>query len=254
MIEAFIFRSALADHLRFRRILVWVLVAATVYGLGLAFRHLNPKEPAQDTYVMLSSTFVFRILPLAAAIFATTVLSQEVEQKTIVYLLTRPVARWKLLTMRTLAAAVVVAAISCLAAFFASLAVYGGGSELLSRDLVALIVGAFTYTSIFVFVSLLMNRAMIACLLFAFGWEPGLSNFSADMGSLSVSAYLNALSRHPAPSGPKNPMDVLGGLLGTNVISTDSAWAVLAVMILASLAGGAWWFTHFEYLPREDAA
>ena len=55
-----------------------------------------------------------------------------------------------------------------------SAAVYGGlglNNPYLLRDLTAVAVGALAYGTLFVLVSLIINRSMVVCLLFAFAWE-----------------------------------------------------------------------------------
>src|SRR5688500_1338640 len=112
MTETYIFQAALRDFLRFRRVFVWFIVALGVFGIAEIFLSVWQSTNLNETYSMLSSLLVFRVLPLASAIFSSAVIGQEVEQKTIVYLLTRPIERWKLVALRTLASAVAVALVS----------------------------------------------------------------------------------------------------------------------------------------------
>lgn len=259
MIGAYIFRSALQDFVRLKRVAVWVAVALGLYVVAQIFQRVTTELEPKDAYSLLSSILVFRLLPLVSAIFSTAVLSQEVEQKTIVYLLTRPVPRWQLLLFRTLASALVVALIGTLSAVVVSFAAFGGGAfsnEILFRDLKAIWIGALAYGSLFVLVSLLINRAMIVCLLFAFAWETSISNLPGNMYILSLNSYLTALAERPS-SGMTGADGLLGALAGNlsgaNVMSANTAWTVLIPFTLFCLAVGAWWFTHFEYVPREDA-
>jgi hypothetical protein len=74
-----------------------------------------------------------------------------------------------------------------------------------------------------------------------------------DLYWLSINSYLSSICQRPADKGPKNVIDALGGMLGNNSIAPNTAWTVLIVFSLFCLTLGAWWFTHFEYVPREDA-
>ena len=69
---------------------------------------INSNDSTYDArYLVVSNTTVTLNGAHAfggVGIFGTGVVSREVEQKTIVYLLTRPVARWRILLMRYLAA------------------------------------------------------------------------------------------------------------------------------------------------------
>jgi ABC-2 type transport system permease protein len=251
----FLFSYALGDFLRLKRVVVWVLIALFLYVLARVFLWVGPESSPRDTYATLSGILVFRLLPLASAIFSTGVISQEVEQKTIVYLLTRPVKRSTLLFARSLASITVVAGIGILSAIAVSVAVFGAGalsSDLLYRDMVAIVVGSLAYGSLFVLVSLLINRAMIICLLFAFAWETSVPNMPGEMYKLSITSYLTAIAERPASSND-GLLSALSGALNPNTIAASTAWPVMLLLIAFCTVFGAWWFTKFEYVPREDA-
>lgn len=248
--EQAVFGQALGDFLRFRRLLPWLLLGLFCLLLATLWPYLLPRSSPQERYASVSMILVFRLLALASAIFTTAIVSQEVEQRTIVYLLTRPIERWKLLLLRFAASVIVVAGLGILAAVLTSLG--AGNGALLLNDVKALILGAFAYGSLFLLISLLFNRSMIICLLFAFGWETSVPNMPGDLYRVSIFSHLQAVAQHPSDSGPRF-VDFVSGALGTNAISEGSAWVTLLILIVATLGLSAWWFSHFEYVPREDA-
>ena len=251
----FLYQTALKDFLRVKRLVMWVLVVLALFGIARIWAGLTGVLKPQEAYNQLSAVLVYRVLALAAAIFSTAVVSQEVEQKTIVYLLTRPIPRWKILSARSLAAATVVAGIGCLLALSVSFAVFGvsiGSNAMLGKDLMALIAGAAAYTSLFVLVSLWINRSMIVNLLFAFGWETMIPNLQGDMYYLSIYKYLETISQRPSLGEP-GVLSALTAQLSVNTMNLTTAWVVLIAMVAAFAALGAWWFTRFEFVPREDS-
>jgi ABC-2 type transport system permease protein len=253
----YLYQSMLMEFLRFRRIGVWLLVCFALAGMSFVFVAVNTVNRGAELYPMLSGMLVFRFLPLVAAIYSMAVLAQEVEQKTIVYLLTRPVPRPQMLLMRTLAAATVVSILAFIAAILVSLAVFGPEgltNGYLWRDLKAIIVGSLAYCSVFVFISLVMNRAMIVCLLYAFAWETSVPNMPGSMYYLSINSYLTAIAERP--SGGSMEQGIVGfmaGALGENALSSTVAWVTMATLIVVCVSVGMTWFARFEYLPREDA-
>ena len=256
---AFVFQSAFMEFFRAKRVVVWVIVAIGIYAAATAYVRLGGAD-AEDAYATLSSLLVFRLLPLASAIFSSAVLSQEIEQKTIVYMLTRPVPRQIFLTMRTLASALSVFVVTSIAAVALSLAVYGSSgptNPFLLRDLVAIAVGSLAYGSLFVLISLMVNRAMIISLLFAFAWETSVPSMPGSIYLMSISTHLTAIAQRPssgAPSGGRGGvLTIVANALGTNTLSPTVGWVVMVALIAFCIVFGAWWFKHFEYLPREDA-
>lgn len=253
--ELFLTQSALKEYLRFRRLFPWILLAGFSFLVGLAWYQMSRVPDPQSIYSQVTLTIVFKLVALASAIFSTAAIGQEIEQKTIVYLVTRPVPRWKLILTRFLASALVVAMIGIVCALMVSLAVYRGGAfgnPLFWRDAQAIFVGAFAYGGLFLFVSLLFNKSMLICLLFAFGWETMVPNMPGDASYLSVFSYVNAIAAHPSEGQSKNLMTFLSGQLGDGMMAPGTAWIVMIIMILGFAAASAAWFTHFEYVPRED--
>ena len=256
---AFVFQSAFAEFFRVKRVIVWAIVAIGIYGASNAYVQLGGADP-ENAYATLSSLLVFRLLPLASAIFSSAVLSQEIEQKTIVYMLTRPIPRPVFITMRTLASALSVFLVTAMAAIALSLAVYGSSAltnHFLWRDLVAIGVGALAYGSLFVLISLMVNRAMVISLLFAFAWETSVPSMPGSVYLMSISTHLTAIAQRPSSGEPGNGgrgvLTVVANALGTNTLSPGVGWAVMIVLIAFCTVFGAWWFSRFEYLPREDA-
>lgn len=252
----FIYQAALRDFLRVRRLFVWIVVAIGFFGLSKVFLYVMPMDDPAESYSMLSSLFVFRILPLASAIFSSAVVGQEIEQKTIVYLLTRPIERWRLLLFRILASATAVFLVSILTMLLVSASVYGNpfSNPQLMGDAVAILVGSLAYGTLFVFVTLLMSKAaMVVCLLFAFAWETAVPNMPGSMSALSVSSYLSAIAQRPSSAGGSGFFGNMANALGINTFSAQTGWMVMIFMIAFFAGLGMWWFSTFEYLPREDA-
>jgi ABC-2 type transport system permease protein len=253
--EQAIFGQAVGEYLRAKRVIPWILLGGVCGLLAWSWHFLQPDSPPSDQYSIVSSLLVFRLLALASAIFTTAIVSQEIEQRTIVYLLTRPVPRWKLLVVRYLASVLVVSLLGLVSAVFATLGSFHGlgGNSLLWNDIVALVVGAFAYGALFLFISLISNRSMLVCLLFAFGWETSVPNMPGSMYNLSILSHLQALAQHPESADKSKVLGLASGTLATNTISPERAWVVLGILTVGLVVLSAWWFTNFEYVPREDA-
>jgi len=248
-----ILTTALKDFLRFKRIWIWFLIAIAMAALGAVWGDIVRAKGAEDAYMQLSASFVFRIVALAAAVFSTAVVNQEVEQKTIVYLLTRPVKRWELLVARSLAAAIVVFGVGVLAAVFAAAGAGALGASVLIRDIMAIAAGTMLYTALFVMFNLWMNRALTACLLYAFGWEIAIPNMPGDMYYLSVYSYMQAIAEHPVQGSARGIMAMMQGQIGDSTLMTARvAWPVLIIASGFFVVAAAIWFSTFEYVPRED--
>jgi ABC-2 type transport system permease protein len=253
------FQFLLKDALRFRKMFVWLLLALVAFSLALLWHQLsfgsNVKVTSTDRYVNVVNLLVFRLLPLASAIYSTMILSQEVEQKTIVYLLTRPIERWKLLIGRwgaTVTAVVIISLLGMLAAILGS-GGFGAVHITFFRDVLAIVLGAAAYGALFLFVTLIFNRALIICVLFAFGWESSVPNLASGMQKLSVLAHMQAIAKHPESEGGKGFLAGISGVLSKNNLSSTSSAFALLIFAVVLVGLSAYWFTTHEYIPREDS-
>jgi len=252
----FVYASALKDFMRPARLIVWFFIAVTVFGMGLVWRQLTGDTPLNIQAGQLADILVYRVLALAAAIFATMVVSQDVEQKTIVYSLTRVVPRKSMLLARSLAATTCIAIVSwlsCIAGVLAILGPSGLATPGFWIDMGVMALGACAYASLFIFVSLLMNRAMIVCLLFAFGWESFVPRMPGDLYYLSISTYLKGLAAHPQPEKEGGIQAALTGQSVETLVPQIPSLIVLVAIIGVMVTLSGLWFQRFEYSPREDA-
>ena len=252
------FQFLLKDALRLRKMFVWIILAIIAFSLAMTWQALSigtgAKITSTDRYVNVVNLLVFRLLPLASAIYSTMILSQEIEQKTIVYLLTRPIERWKLLLGRWGATVVAVVIISLLG-MFATVMGSGGFTAVhitFVRDISAIILGAAAYGSLFLFVTLMFNRALIICVLFAFGWESSVPNLATGLQKLSILAHMQAIAKHPESAGGTGFLSGITGILGKNNLSPASSAFALTVFSVVMVGLSAYWFTTHEYIPRED--
>ena len=253
--DLFLLRTALRDVVRPKRMTAAVLLALLPAGIGLLWRGLVREgqfSPA-DAYNSLSASLVFGfILTILSVIYGTGVVSQEIEQRTIVYLLTRPVPRWRILLAKFIGSALAITVTVCVSALLLALVVYGpgklGGAGQLGRDLRILPVGALAYGSVFLLVATLLSRPLTFGLLFAFGWESWVPNLPGSFGRLSLMAHLRALAPHPASARTAGFLDDFNP-----DITQPRAWLVLGLVIAVALAAALVVFSTREYAPREDA-
>jgi ABC-2 type transport system permease protein len=248
------YRYLLREGLRLRKMLPWLGLAIVAFLFAANWGRFDPGSTNVDKYVNVVNLLTFRLLPLAAAIYSTMIVAQEVEQKTIVYLLTRPIPRWQLILGRWAATASTVVIISIIGLIAAQFGSEGGGSKFIARDLLALALGAAAYTSLFMFVTLLFNRALIICVLFAFGWESSIPNMPAGLQGLSILSHMQAIAKHPdgGDSGGKI-LDLIAGLLGKTDLNPLTSGFGLLVFSVVMVGLSAYWFSTHEFIPREDS-
>ena len=148
--------------------LLGVLLIAVV-GLFL-LSDPTPEQALEVTRSLLSDLAIGVLLPLVAVIVGTAAIGSELDDGTIVYLLARPVPRWRIVIVKLLVAWVVVTLLVAPATLVAGL--IGQDDPALAIGFaVAAVIGALEYTAIFVALSLITSRALIVGLAYVVIWE-----------------------------------------------------------------------------------
>jgi ABC-2 type transport system permease protein len=152
--ESAIFSHAIKEFLRVRRLLPWILFSIFCGVLANYWPRFQPDISHDGQYVNVVAIFIFRLVALSAAIVTTAIVSQEVEQKTIVYLLTRPVKRKSIILFRYLASLITLVLIGVFGLVCTSLGAHLGFSNpFLGRDVLAVVLGSAAYSALDVGVS-----------------------------------------------------------------------------------------------------
>ena len=252
--NTYAFTQMLKDVITPKKLIPWVFIAIMLAVAGVLWvTYANSSDPAQS-YGMVVRQIVYRVVALASAIFVASIISQEVEQMTIVYLVTRAVPRGVMLLSRGLAVIVAVAAVCWLSVMGTGLGMLGVEaltSSFFWQDFLIVLIGAGAYCSLFIFFSLVFNKSMMVSISFAFVWETFVPNMPGDMYYLSILSYMNSIATHPGHDAVSPINLVAGG--GANAIPVWAGWSVLLGLTVGLLALSAWWFRTHEYLPREDA-
>jgi ABC-2 type transport system permease protein len=246
-----IFDLSLGQMLWSRRsVFLGVLLGGPVL-LGVALRilgslvesgvHINGARVGGDAIfgMMIWLLYIRFIIPVLGVFYGTALIADEIDDKTITYLFTRPIPRRSVLLGKYLAylvCTILLVLPSVMIVFFLVVPSDGSGiaaafPSLLS-DLAMLAIGLASYGAVFAWVGTRLKRPLVIGLVFAFGWEPAVLLFPGYLKRLTVAYYLQALVTHQMPqdSAVSMLMQVFHEVPGvlTSLIS-------LATIVLATL-------------------
>jgi ABC-type transport system involved in multi-copper enzyme maturation permease subunit len=156
--------------------------------------------------LMIWLLYIRFIVPVLGVFYGTALIADEVDDKTITYLFTRPVRRGAVLIGKYLAyvACTALLVLPSVVLVYFLVVPLGGGSigasfPALLEDLGMLIVGLIAYGAVFAWVGARLKRPLVVGLVFAFGWEPAVLLFPGYLKRLTVAYYLQALVPHAMP-------------------------------------------------------
>ena len=165
--------------------------------------------------LMIWLLYIRFILPVLGVFYGTSLIADEVEDKTITYLFTRPIPRSAVLLGKYLAYLVctVLLVLPSVVIVYFIIVPLGGGSiggefPVLAADIGMLMLGLATYGALFAFVGARLKRPLVIGLIFAFGWEPGVQIFPGYVKQATIVYYLQALIPQTMPND-----SAIGGLI-----------------------------------------
>lgn len=237
-----------------RSVLIAILVGMPVV-FAILYRAVLVSNPAvqpvtpHDLYAVVVAVYWIRnVLPLAALFYATALVADEVEGKTLTYLVTRPLTRASIFAGKFAAYLVTTLSLALPAAvltFFLVLsargfATAGQAAGDLLRDLGVMALTLLVYGAFFALLGVLLKRPVIPGLMFLYGWEL-LANLPGYLPRLTITAWLRSLITHrPAQEG-------LAGLF-QQVLPAAQALPVLVLATIVFLFLGARIFSSREYV------
>ena len=208
-----IFDLSLGETLWSRRSVFMALLVGAPVVIAVLSRVVSAIAPASALRVngeivngsemfglMMWMLYIRFIVPILGVFYGTALIADEVEDRTITYLFTRPIPRGAVIVGKYLAylASTLLLVFPTVVMVFLAIVPMGGGSlagtfPALLTDLGMLAMGLGAYGAVFAWVGARIRRPLVAGLVFALGWEPAVLLFPG---------YLKRWFRTPCPPIP----------------------------------------------------
>ena len=240
------------------------LILRLVVALGAPLMEESLTGDRGATSVRMTGPAIFGLMvwvfylrftvPVLGIFYGTSLIADEVEDKTITYLFTRPIRRGAVLFGKYLAylgCTIFVVLPSVVLVYLLVVPMRGtlGGSFLdLVKDLALLALGLAVYGALFAFIGAKFKRPLLIGLIFIFGWEQAALAFPGYMKRFTVAYYLQGLVPHAMPND-----GVVGLLQGIFRESPGLAASLfwLAVIWALCLTLATWVVERREYVLEQ---
>jgi ABC-2 type transport system permease protein len=248
---ATVLRITIARQMRGKRIWLFILMFAAPLAIALLVRRYDqPYDPAESERALIFGLIPQAILPLAALLFASSLVQDDVEEQTLTYFLIRPIPKWTIYLIKVLGATLVT---SALAAVFtaATLAAVRGAlpeeaPEALLKEAGVLAglsaLALMAYISIFGLLGLFTRRVLVIGVGYILVFEGVVSNipFLVRYGTILFHTRVLAVRW----------LGLDGGFASIDVDEAPAAATSLAALLGATalfLVFGAWLFSKREF-------
>ena len=199
----------------------WLLIALPLALIGLTALIRALSSDPDAAWPMISFLGYPLVLPLVAILAASSVLGPEVDDGSIVYLLSKPVSRHAIAISKWLVAWSATLVVGSIGVFLAGL-VAGGGEQALGWWLGALVAGT-TYSALFLALSSLTRHAVVIGLIFVLIWEGLAGGFLSGVAWLSVGQWGIRIG-HEVSASLDDPANLPWALLASLAVTLGGVW------------------------------
>src|SRR4029450_10216157 len=269
--SARVFDLSIGEMLWSRRTIFMALVVGAPVFIALLLRVLvglgaplleDPRNGGPEIRMTGPSIFGLMIwvfylrftVPVLGVFYGTSLMADEVEDKTITYLFTRPIRRGAVLFgkyLAYLACTVFVVLPSVVLVYLLVVPLRGslGGSFIdLVKDLSLLALGLAVYGAVFAFVGAKFKRPLLVGLIFIFGWEQAALAFPGYLKKFTVAYYLQGLVPHAMPSD--STLSLIQGIFRESPgLASSLFWLASILLVFIGLA--AWIVERREYVLEQ---
>jgi ABC-2 type transport system permease protein len=219
-----------------KKAIITVLVALFVAAV-MGYAGSISNDPLNDGTNMMDTLILFFFMPVMAMIFGSSLMRDEIDDKSITHVATAPLDRAFSYVGYYLPLAIAVSVSMVMISSVGMLAFFGQhtgvGSESLNvyLDFVVLVViGSFVYSSLFLAISVLFSKPVLVGLFYAFIWEAGIASLPGAIQNASIKHYLRSIG-----SGWMNYGDISTWSQASGVV--ESAVLLLGLTVFLLLLG-----------------
>jgi ABC-2 type transport system permease protein len=214
-----------------RRALLLLLLPVVLVGIAAVVRTVAGTD--DGTAIGLVGGFgLGTIVPLVALLAGTGAVGPEIDDGSIVYLLSKPISRFTILLSKLAVAVGVTLAFGALPVGVAMLVIAESPGTLVLPFLAAAVAACVAYAALFLCLAVVTRNAVVVGLLYAIVWETTIAGFVAGAQNLSVRQWSLSLTE---------------GLLGADdaqrfgvaaAVGTTTGLVLLVVLTVAAVAYG----------------
>lgn len=222
-----------------RRALLLFALPAVLLLLAVALR-LTGVADVESARVVLGAFALGTLVPLLGLIIGTGVIGPEIDDGSIVYLLSKPVSRFAIVITKLVVAVGCVAVFAVLPTLLAAVVMASGDDGLAAGYGAAALVGGAVYCSVFLMIGVLSRHAVVIGLLYALVWETLIGGYVPGARTLSIQQWAVSVASATADEG------AISADVGLGVAVT------MLVVVAVAATGYAGWRLRSLALTGED--
>ncbi|MDV9188505.1 ABC transporter permease subunit [Streptomyces sp. SR27] len=212
-----------------RRALILFLLPGMLLLISAAIRLLSGADD-QAAADVLGGFALATMVPLIGVIAGTGAIGPEIDDGSIVYLLSKPVKRHTIIFTKLIVAIAVTMVFSAVPTFIAGFILNGNGQQVAVAYTVAALVASIAYSALFLLLGTISRHAVVIGLVYALVWEALFGSLIDGAKTLSVQQWALALAQKVTGDG----------------LVTSEVGLTTAVVLLVAVTVVATWFAGYK--------
>lgn len=210
-----------------RRAFILAALPVLLIALSVAVRVLAGADD-QTASDLLGGLALATMVPIIGVIAGTGAIGPEIDDGSVVYLLSKPLKRPTIIFTKLIVAIAVTMVFSALPTFIAGFILNGNGQQIAVAYTVAALVASIAYAALFLLLGTVSRHAVVFGLVYALVWEALFGSLVPGARTLSVQQWSLAVAQK-----------VAGGDMVTSDVGLTTATVLLtAVTVLATWYAG----------------
>jgi len=225
VINATVARLTVRGILGGRRVILLTALSAVLLGLAVTARALAGVNDG-ITVGLLDGFALATLVPLLGLIAGTGAIGPEIEDGSIVYLLSKPLSRYSIATTKVAVAIGVITVFAALPTLLAGVILTGATDGVAAAYALGALVAGTAYGALFLLLAVLTRHAVVIGLLYALIWETLVGSFVPAAQTLSIRQWALAVT-----------VRVLGHRTGELKIESAVGLGVAVPLLLCVIVG-----------------
>ncbi|MEV1248062.1 ABC transporter permease subunit [Nonomuraea sp. NPDC050022] len=176
-----------------RRIFLLLLLPLALIGLAVMLRVFAGYDP-RSAALLMDKFAIGTMLPLLGLIAGTGVIAPEIDDGTIIHLMSKPISRPVIAQTKFLVAASLLAVFSAVPTYFAAWLLVGNEDGLAVGFALGALVAGIAYAAVFLLLGILTRHAVTIGIIYALLWETLVGTFVPGAQKFSIQQWAKTIA------------------------------------------------------------
>ncbi|MFC5909834.1 ABC transporter permease subunit [Streptacidiphilus monticola] len=220
-----------------RRGLLLVLLPLLLVVLSLVVRG-SVGQDESTTNAVLGGLGLGTMVPLLGLVAGTGSIGPEIDDGSIIYLLAKPLPRWKIIISKLTVAVAVTVVLAAVPMWISGVILFGTYENLALGYTVAAVVAGVAYSAIFLLLGVVTRHAVVVGLMYSLLWETIVGGYVPGAKTLSVHQWSLSVAQKVADPGVMSSSVHLPTAIPLLLVATVGAtWLAASRLSRLTLAG-----------------